>query len=181
MEKNVFINGSLYLKRKPSINPTSYKGLSCIHQLVISEDGFFLRKRSFTGDYYDIIPIEPQVLKEDYIDFMQFLKGADYIGKVGQMTQPSIGGDVSFMIRKPIVLYRGKEHIVLYHGKEDFSKLMYWDNLPVSVLDYRYMDSWKYMTEEKNDYNDPKKLYSDLLKEVFGILNKDPQDKKKRK
>lgn len=37
------------------------------------------------------------------------------------------------------------------------------------------------MTEEKNDYNDPKKLYSDLLKEAFGILNKDPQDKKKRK
>ena len=71
--------------------------------------------------------------------------------------------------------------LAILRQEEDFSKLMYWDNLPVSVLDYRYMDSWKYMTEEKNDYNDPKKLYSDLLKEAFGILNKDPQDKKKRK
>lgn len=181
MEKNVFINGSFYLKRKPNTNPTAYKGLSCLHQLIISEEGFFLRKRNFMGEYYDIIPVEPQTLDDEYIDFMQFLKEAEYIGKKGKMTQPSTGGDISFMMRKPIVLYRGKEHMVLYHGKEDFSKLTYCDNLPVSILDYRYMDGWQYMDDDKNDYIDPKKLYGDLLKESFGILKNSEEEKKKRK
>lgn len=182
MEKNVYINGSFYLKRKPKTNPTAYKGLSSIHQLLISEEGFFLRKRNFMGDYSEeLISIDPQKLDEEYIDFMKFLKEAEYIGKKGQMTQPSSGGDISFIMRKPVVLYRGEEHIVLYHGKEDFSKLVYWDNLPISVLDYRYMDNWNYLNDEPTEYSDYIKLYSDLLKESLGVLVKEDKEKQKRK
>ena len=36
---NIYMNGSLYLRRKPKDNPLSYKGLSNIHQLLISEEG----------------------------------------------------------------------------------------------------------------------------------------------
>ena len=50
---NVYMNGSLYLKRKPKENPLSYKGLGNIHQLIISEEGMFLRQRSCTGYYFD--------------------------------------------------------------------------------------------------------------------------------
>ena len=60
---NIYLNGALYLKRKPQEKPLSYKGLSNIHQLLISEEGMFLRQRSCTGSYFDeLIPVTQEQL-----------------------------------------------------------------------------------------------------------------------
>lgn len=166
----IFLNGSLYLKRKPKTNPLLYKGLSSIHQLLVSEEGYFLRQRDCAGNYFeDLIPVTIEQLEKEYINLLDFLNEAEYIGKKGRMTQSTAAGDIQFCIRKPIVLYRGKEHIIIYTDENDFSKLRFGHNIPIQALDYRYMDNWEYNGEQTNIYNNPQQLNKELIMDSFDL------------
>ena len=152
--KKVYLNGSLYLKRKPKNNPLAYKGLSNIHQLLISEEGMYLRQRDCTGDYYeDLIPVTIEQIENEYINLLDFLNEAQYIGRRGKMIKESLGGDIQFCMRKPIVLYQGKEHILIYSDIEDFGGLRFGDALPVDTFDYRYVQNWEFFGEQTNIYS----------------------------
>jgi hypothetical protein len=164
------MNGSLYLRRKPKDNPLSYKGLSNIHQLLILEEGMFFRQRSCTGYYFDeLTPVTKEELDTEYINFLTFLEEAEYIGRRGKMTKESLGGDVQFLLRKPIVLYRGKEHIILYSDREDFGKLRFANSVPVDSFDYRYVQNWEIFGEQTNIYRNPKELYRDLVMDSLDL------------
>ena len=176
---NIYLNGALYLKKKPEINPLSYKGLSSIHQLIVSEEGMFLRKRSCSGDYFEeLIEISPEILNKEYINLLTFLKESEYIGKRGKMTKESKGGDIQFLMRKPLVLYKGKEHMLIYSDIEDFGGLRFTNNLPVDTLDYRYTDNWEFFEEQTNIYNNPQKLYRDLVMDSFNLNEEKGYSKK---
>ena len=70
---NIYVNGSLYLKKKPKNNPLSYKGLGNIHQLLFTEEGMFLRQRSCGGYYFDeLIKVTPEQLDNEYINLLTF-------------------------------------------------------------------------------------------------------------
>lgn len=167
---NVYMNGSLYLKRKPKEKPLSYKGLSNIHQLIISEEGMFLRQRSCAGYYFDeLIPVTSEQLDSEYINLLTFLEEAEYIGQRGKMTSPSLGQDIQFIMRKPIVLYKGKEHMIIYSDINDFGKLRFGKSIPVDSLDYRYCQSWAFFGEQTDIYSNPKELYRDLVMDSFDL------------
>lgn len=167
---NIYLNGALYLKRKPENNPLAYKGLSCIHQLLVSEEGMFLRKRDCTGNYFDeLVPVTQEQLDNGYINLLTFMQESEYVGRRGKMKKESLGGDIQFLIRKPIVLYKGKEHMLIYSDIEDFGTMRFAHNIPVDSLDYRYSDNWEFFGEQTNIYNNPQKLYRDL---VMDSINK---------
>ena len=163
----IFLNGSLYLKRKPKDNPLAYKGLSNIHQLLISEEGMFLRQSDCTGSYFnekeDLIPITQEQLETEYIDLLKFMEESEYIGRRGKMVKESLGGDIQFMMRTPIVLYRGKDNMLLYSDIEDFGGIRFGKNIPVDSFDYRYVQNWEIFGEPTHIYENPKELYRDLI------------------
>ena len=176
---NIYLNGALYLKRKPQEKPLSYKGLSNIHQLLISEEGMFLRQRSCTGIYFDeLIPVTQEQLDNEYINLLTFMQESEYIGRIGKMKKESLGGDIQFILRKPIVLYKGKEHMLIYSDREDFGGLRFAHNIPVDSLDYRYSDNWEFFGEQTQIYNNPEKIYRDL---VMDSINKTEEKGYQRK
>lgn len=167
---NIYLNGSLYLKRKPEQNPLSYKGLSNIHQLIILEEGMYLRQRSCAGYYFDeLIPVTIEQLDNEYINLLSFLEESEYVGRRAKMVTPSLGGDVQFLMRKPILLYRGTDHIILYSDREDFGKMRFANSIPVDSFDYRYIGNWEIFGEQSNIYNNPKQLYRDLVMDSLDL------------
>ena len=167
---NVYMNGSLYLKRKPKENPLSYKGLGNMHQLIISEEGMFLRQRSCTGYYFDeLMKVTQEQLDNEYIHLLTFLEEAEYIGQRGKMTSPSLGEDIQIIMRKPIVHYKGKEHMIIYSDINDFGKLRFGKSIPVDSLDYRYNQSWGFFGEQTYIYRNPKELYRDLVMDSLDL------------
>lgn len=167
---NIYLNGGLYLKRKPKGNPLSYKGLSNIHQLLITDEGMYLRQRSCAGYYFDeLIEVTKEQLDTEYINLLSFLEEAEYIGRRGKMVTPSLGGDIQFMMRKPIVLYRGKEHMILYSDIEDFGRLRFEKSIPVDSFDYRYVQNWEIFGEPTHIYENPKELYRDLVMDSLDL------------
>ena len=134
----------------------------------------FLRQRGCDGEYYnereDLIPISIEQLETEYIDLLTFMKESEYIGQRGKMTQPSLGGDIQFCIRKPIVLYKGKEHMLIYSDINDFGAMRFGNSIPVDSYDYRYVtEDWEFYGEQLNIYNKPEKLYRDLIMDSLGL------------
>lgn len=184
--KEIYVQGSLYLRKDPRINREEFRDLlydenfdfsdeyyeelteeiidydkaKAIYQLVITEEGMFLRQRNNIGDYfYKAIPVNEVFLKAHYISLDIFLNEAKYIGKTGRMIDLAENkSDLFVNKRNPIILYKSDTHIILYNDAT-----IYRSKTPIEILDYRYCGNWEYYGEEVDIYKDSNLLYRDLL------------------
>ena len=169
MEKT-YVQGSLYLKKGPkevdpdvvealrnityqlndeesdvSYGAMDYSNVRFLHQLIINENGMLLRVRNSIGNFEDrSIVTSPEDLEENYIDFLQFLKSANYIGRRGLRTKPAENDDISYTHgEKAIVLYQSPSHTIVYNDNKH-SDMFFESKVPITILDERYCDDWEF-------------------------------------
>ena len=164
------VTGTEYLVEEGTMD---YSYVDDIHQLIINENGMYLRRRDCIGVYEnELIPITEEQLEEDYIDLLKFLKSAKYIGKYGTRTKETENGDRSYMDEQVLVLYQSPTHTIIYE------KLLCEEKPIIGVLDSRFYENWDFDENQVDIYNDPAKLYIDLLKESYN-MEENKNDKKK--
>ena len=180
----IYVQGSLFLKKGPTVyddkeidnhnefmeplfgdyfklehGELNWHNVSNLHQLIITENGMYLRVRDQLGDFSEsLYPITPKELEDNYIDFKQFLGESEYIGKFGVRTKPTKRGDTVFVDAPVIVLYRSDSHIILYDDK-----MMFKGFEPIQIYDSRFCQDWKFMGEQLDLYKEPYDLYRKLF------------------
>lgn len=150
-----------------------------LHQLIINEKGMFLRRRDLFGQYSkELIPVTEEELENDYIDFMEYLKTANYIGKLGIRTKETKDGDRSYMSEPLLVLYQSPTHTITYRNLSFFESNE--NAVPIKILNAKYCSDWKFYGEQKDLYKNPTTLYLELLKESINKNNKNNKNNKRK-